>query len=107
MQHRNEQYESGISQVEADISEKLSQQEDLKLIQSLFEELGESCKRILLLFYFEDLSMKEICEQTEYSSEQVLRNKKYKCMKSLIERVKSSPNIYKQLQNALRNEAGL
>ena len=53
-----------------------------KNIIELFGKLGEKCREILLLAYYENLSMKEIAEKVEgYSNEQVLRNKKYKCMK--------------------------
>ncbi|HAZ26417.1 MAG TPA: sigma-70 family RNA polymerase sigma factor, partial [Algoriphagus sp.] len=37
-------------------------------------------------------------------SEQVLRNKKYKCLKSLIEKTQASPQVYQNLQKALRHE---
>src|SRR4029079_1220186 len=71
-----------------------------KLIQVL-ESLGESCKKILLLYYYENLSMTEILAQLDYENEQVVRNKKYKCMKKLEEMVSSDKNLYQQLKNLL------
>jgi len=87
-----------------DVSEAIANQENLKYVMALFEKLGDTCRRILQLFYYEELAMKEICEQLEFSSEQVLRNKKYKCLKSLTDSVKASPGISKTLQKILRNE---
>ncbi|WP_288371563.1 sigma-70 family RNA polymerase sigma factor [uncultured Algoriphagus sp.] len=89
---------------ELDVSEAITRQENLNFVMTLFDKLGETCKKILKLFYYEDMAMKEICEKMEFSSEQVLRNKKYKCLKSLIESVKSSPQIGEQLLKSLRNE---
>ncbi|MFL5811566.1 MAG: RNA polymerase sigma factor [Flavisolibacter sp.] len=71
-----------------------------KLIQVL-DNLGEACKKILLLYYYENLSMTEILSQTDYENEQTVRNKKYKCMKKLEEMVSADKNLYLQLKNLL------
>ena len=47
--------------------------------------------------------MKEILEKVSYGNEQVLRNKKYKCLKGLINMVNSSPAIMENLKTALQN----
>jgi RNA polymerase sigma factor (sigma-70 family) len=101
---RHEKYEMESEKAELDISESIARTENLKYIMKVFNQLGEQCKKVLQLFYYEELSMKEVCEKLNYSSEQVLRNKKYKCLKSLIEKTQSSPQIYKNLQKALRHE---
>lgn len=101
---RHEKYERGFERVEQDVSESIVKTESLTYIMDLFQTLGDSCKQVLQLFYFDELPMKEICEKLNFSSEQVLRNKKYKCLKSLIEQTKSSPEIHQNLQNALRND---
>ena len=54
-----------------------------KAVLTLFDRLGEVCKRILLLSYYDDLDMREIAERTGFKDEQNARNKKYKCLKSL------------------------
>lgn len=101
---RHEKYQLKSSPWEADISETLSQQENLRFVMELFSQLGEACKTILTLFYYEELPMKEICEKLEFSSEQVLRNKKYKCLKALTDSVSKSPEISSNLKKALRHE---
>lgn len=65
------------------------------------EALGENCKKILLLFYFENRSMKEIVEFLPYENEQVVRNKKSKCLKKLEGLVSGNPALYRQLKNDL------
>ncbi|OOG72394.1 RNA polymerase sigma factor [Algoriphagus sp. A40] len=101
---RNEKYEVEKDQMDTDISEQISRNENLKFVMDLFEKLGEKCKQLLTLFYFEELPMKEIREKLDFSSEQVLRNKKYKCLQNLTDQVKSSPSLSENLQKALRHE---
>ncbi|TFV97456.1 sigma-70 family RNA polymerase sigma factor [Algoriphagus kandeliae] len=103
-QKRNEHFHTQGQENSAIITEAISRQEDYNFIMRLFEQLGERCRRILQLFYYEELPMKEICEQMEFSSEQVLRNKKYKCLKALHESVLANPSIKTNLQKILRNE---
>ena len=101
---RNERYEGEKDQFDTNISDQISRNENLKFVMDLFEKLGEKCQQILTLFYFDEYSMKEICEKLDFSSDQVLRNKKYKCLQSLTDQVKSSPVLLKNLQKALRHE---
>ena len=87
---------------EADISTSLIKHESHSLIIEVFSELGERCKSILYRFYYEDLSMKEIMTLENFSNEQVLRNKKHKCLKGLIEKIQSDPTKYNTIKNALQ-----
>jgi RNA polymerase sigma factor (sigma-70 family) len=99
---RNEIFENTKESVSPDISYNLVKHESNQLIMELFQSLGEKCKNILLLFYYENLPMKEIMEKEDFSSEQVLRNKKHKCLKSLIEKVQSDEKTYSSVKNALQ-----
>ena len=100
-----EEIYAGENEVQADgIHQKIIKNENFALIQSLFEQLGDKCKRILLLFYYRELSMKEIMEEENFANEQVLRNKKYKCLKTLTERVKTNPVLYQNIKDALNYE---
>jgi DNA-directed RNA polymerase specialized sigma24 family protein len=80
----------------ADYSQELIKMEGYKMIMGLFEKLGKRCKAILTLFYFDNLSMEEIVKKEQFSSEQVLRNKKYKCMKALTSKVESNKALYEK-----------
>ena len=83
----------------ADIAMEL-QQTKAELMH-VIDELGENCKKILLLFYFENMSMKEIVAHLPYENEQVVRNKKSKCLKKLEQLVTNNTNLYHQLKNYL------
>ena len=87
---------------EEDISSYLSYKEAQTTIAELFERMGETCKHILTLFYYENLSMKEILKETSYENEQVLRNKKYKCLKELTNIIQQSPTIFNNVKSALQ-----
>lgn len=100
---RHEQFESNRPENEKDVSEYLAYKEGQQYIQKLFAQLGDKCQHILTLFYYEDYAMKEILQETGYENEQVLRNKKYKCLKKLIDMVQDSPSVYEQLKNALHH----
>ena len=85
----------------------LMYREAQKTILNLFSKLGDKCKEILLLAYYENLSMKEIAERVEgYSNEQVLRNKKYKCMKQLEEMMEADSNLKNEMKKNLQYGAG-
>lgn len=97
-------YEKGKDGEEQAAVEQLIYREHYKAIQDFFLRLGEKCKQLLMLVYYDELSMKEILDKTpDYQNEQVLRNKKYKCMKQLEEMIAENDGLKIQLQNALRH----
>ncbi len=98
---REEKFEKGQERVEMDAGHLMADREGKSELVKLVEALGETCKKILLLFYYENLSMREILEATEYENEQVVRNKKYKCLKQLEQMIAEKPHIQQTLKNIL------
>ncbi len=98
---REEQYEKGQEKVELDTGQLIADREGKAEVVRLVGELGETCRKILLMFYYEDLSMKEILETMHYENEQVVRNKKYKCLKQLEQMVNTNPALKQTLKNLL------
>jgi RNA polymerase sigma factor (sigma-70 family) len=45
-----------------------------------FNLLGEKCRQLLILFYFNKMSFKEIAAVLAFSDEHVAKNQKYRCM---------------------------
>lgn len=102
--NRNRIFEKGKDDTEKEVVQNLVYREHYKAIQDLFGRLGEKCKELLFLVYYEDLSMKDILEKVSgYENEQVLRNKKYKCMKQLEQMINNDDNLKTQFKNALKN----
>jgi RNA polymerase sigma-70 factor (ECF subfamily) len=70
-----------------DVSE-LIRVEQFDKIKNVIADLGDPCKRILELFYFNKLPNEKIAEIMGYSSAKTVKNLKYKCLqriKKLIE----------------------
>ncbi|HRH51296.1 MAG TPA: RNA polymerase sigma factor [Panacibacter sp.] len=102
--NRNRVFEKGKDETEQGAVNQLIKNEYYKAIQDLFQRLGEKCKQLLLMVYYEDLSMKDILDKTtDYQNEQVLRNKKYKCMKQLEQMIEDNQDLKTQFKNALRH----
>jgi len=98
---REEKYEKGQEKTDADAGELMAGRESTAQIQGLLEQLGETCKKILLMFYYENLSMREILENLSYENEQVVRNKKYKCLKQLERMIEEKPALKETLKTLL------
>jgi len=101
--HREKIYEHGRDQKEEDISHQIGDLEKKRQLRDLVNNLGEPCKKILMLFYYENLSMKELVEHLPYENEQVVRNKKYKCLQALTGFIKSNPAIAQQISEIVKS----
>ena len=100
-QVREMKYEKASDKTDQGINTALEAREANAGLMKVMEELGDTCKKILLLYYYENQSMKEILTSLNYENEQVVRNKKYKCLKRLEELIKENKSIYHQLKNLL------
>lgn len=78
---------------------KLITEENENKITELFSMLGEVCKQLLLLYYYNEMSMKDIAVKMGFSSEDVAKTKNYKCKQRLIELTKKHPGIKLMLKN--------
>ena len=55
----------------------------LNLVVQSLEELGDPCKEVLELYYYDNMSMEEIAEERDYKNPNTAKNQKYKCLKRL------------------------
>lgn len=69
------------------------QEERVNAIRKCVESMGETCKNVLTLYYFDGLSMNEIAERMGFSNSNTAKTKKYKCKQELDKIVKKQ---YKQ-----------
>jgi RNA polymerase sigma factor (sigma-70 family) len=92
---REKAFEHNRDGVELDVSQYIANREVKQQFVAVLEKLGEPCKKLLTLFYYENLSMKDIVQHLPYENEQVVRNKKYKCLQALTDLVKQNPVIAK------------
>jgi len=75
--------------------------ESSKALVQLMDGLGEACRTILTLYYYEERPMKEILQFLPYENEQVVRNKKHKCLKKLEAMIRENAALGRQLKNIL------
>jgi|SRR5450432_147826 RNA polymerase sigma factor (sigma-70 family) len=99
--NREKLYESDLEQEETGVSEIIQDRELKKHMSQLLQSLGDSCRKILELFYYENLPMKEIVSHLHYENEQVVRNKKYKCLQQLTDRMKQNPLAAQQISELI------
>jgi RNA polymerase sigma factor (sigma-70 family) len=99
---REKKFESTRDQEQQDVSHQIGDLEQRQQLRDMLQQLGEPCQKILLLFYYENLSMKEITDHLPYENEQVVRNKKYKCLQQLTGMIKANPVIARQLNELLK-----
>jgi RNA polymerase sigma factor (sigma-70 family) len=55
----------------------------LTLLRKQFSQLGEQCKKVLTLFYYEEKKLDEIQEILGYTNKDVLKSQKSRCLKQL------------------------
>jgi RNA polymerase sigma factor (sigma-70 family) len=93
LDQRGKVFEINRGEADGDITQLLDQREIKQQFLELIESLGEPCRTILHLYYYENLPYREIVKRLHYENEQVVRNKKYKCMKDLTELAKNMPQL--------------
>lgn len=64
------------------------EEERKKALKSAMGKLGEKCKRILELYYYQGMSLEEAQQTLQYSTKDVLKNQKSRCLKKLRELLK-------------------
>jgi RNA polymerase sigma factor (sigma-70 family) len=60
---------------------------DSESIEKFMNNLSEGCKKVLYAYYFHGATMREITKQLKLKNEQIAKNKKYVCMKKLMDMV--------------------
>ena len=83
----------------------LIDEERSKGLLALFDKLGDACKQMLLLSFYEDLDMREIAARTGFKDEQNARNKKHKCLTALREIVAGDKELSRTLRELREHPA--
>ena len=86
-------------QPETDVHDRMFSVDSSSIIQSLFNQVGDICTKILSGVYYEKLPMKDLLIKFDYENEQVLRNRKSRCMKKLKELLSKNPALLEQIKN--------
>ncbi len=57
--------------------------EEAVLVRQALDTLGDPCRSLLLLYYWEELSMQEIADRLGFANADTVKSKKYQCKKAL------------------------
>jgi len=63
--------------------EELIQSEEAELVRDALGRIGDQCRKLLLLYYWEELSMEEIAGKLGFANAETAKAKKYQCKKAL------------------------
>jgi len=72
--------------------DRIIEQELVDIVKFHMAQLSPLCKKILLLYYYEEKSMNEISKLLGLANENVAKSKKYQCKKELEQLVKAHIN---------------
>jgi RNA polymerase sigma factor (sigma-70 family) len=61
----------------------LVESEEARYVHEALNKIGEPCKTLLILFYWEEKTMEEIAVQLKFANAETAKSKKYQCKKSL------------------------
>jgi RNA polymerase sigma factor (sigma-70 family) len=65
------------------------QNEKIAIVNRCINELGDTCRKVLTYFYFEEMSMDDIAQKMGFANADTAKTKKYKCKVELDRKVKS------------------
>lgn len=60
-----------------------------RIFAKCIDQLGETCRKVLMFYYFEEMSMQDIADKLGFANTDTAKTKKYKCKKKLDELVKA------------------
>lgn len=91
-----QQYDAVLHKGEEDYEEVIIDQknnltEEQSLLRICFKQLGKSCQQMLTLSFYRGLTNEEIATLEGYESEAVVRSQKSRCLKTLKDLIKKSP----------------
>lgn len=70
-------------EIEYELYDEEEENSKLTLLRNYFSQLGEQCKKVLTLFYYEEKKLDEIQELLGYANKDVLKSQKSRCLKQL------------------------
>lgn len=60
-----------------------------RIIAECIDQLGDTCKKVLTYYYFDEMSMQDIADRLGFLNTDTAKTKKYKCKKKLDELIKA------------------
>jgi len=74
---------------DSSVSIDMDSPEREKIMAKCLNQLGETCRKVLMYYYFDEMSMQEIADKLGFANTDTAKTKKYKCKQKLDELVKA------------------
>jgi RNA polymerase sigma factor (sigma-70 family) len=65
---------------------------DLQIVRDYLNDMGDLCRKILLMYYFDGFDMQTIADANELANANTAKSKKYQCLKELGNKIKTKFN---------------
>ena len=65
---------------------------DMGIVRDMLNQLGDTCRELLSMFYFDGLDTKTIAEKLQFANTDTVKSKKYQCFKRLQTKMKERFN---------------
>jgi len=101
---REEKFAELQESMVADTSSRTDKKMIREEVEKLMSELGEPCRKLVTLYYYEGVSSYELVKYFDYANEQVIRNKLCRCQKKLSHLLLENPHLKKYLKTLLQEE---
>ena len=63
--------------------DSLIESDQARLVRNALDRLGDPCRKLLLLFYWDECSLEEIASAMGFANADTVKSKKYQCKKAL------------------------
>jgi len=70
---------------EEDSEELLLQEQNIEKLRRAYRQLGSRCQEVIKLFYYENQTIEKIKERLDYTSKDVVKSQKSRCIKQIRE----------------------
>ena len=74
---------------EGNTSMDFDKEERIEIVNKSVQAMGDTCRKVLSYYYFDNMSMSEIAEKLGFANADTAKTKKYKCKKELDKMIKS------------------
>lgn len=75
--------DENVGSNEESAEEKMIDAERVNAVAIALQKIGEPCKTLLILFYWEECSTEEIAQRMKFANADTVKSKKYQCKKML------------------------
>ena len=88
----NQEPDENIADESDSLLDLMVSNERIASVKEALDSMNEVCKKVLIMFYFEEKSLETIARELNFSNAGVVKSRKYQCKKALQERLQKMLN---------------